>query len=61
MRFNLTDLRLFRAVVDAGSIIHGAAEVGLLIPSASERLRDMRAENGDDRYCQHHRPEATAN
>lgn len=46
MRFDLTDLRLFLAVVDAGSITHGAAEVGLSLPAASERLRDMEA-NGD--------------
>lgn len=41
MRFDLTDLRLFISVVDAGSITHGAAEVGLSLPAASERLRDM--------------------
>lgn len=41
MRFDLTDLRLFLAVVDAGSITRGAAEAGLSLPSASERLRDM--------------------
>lgn len=41
MRFDLTDLRLFLAVVDAGSITHGAAEAGLSLPAASERLRDM--------------------
>lgn len=41
MRFDLTDLRLFLAVVDAGSITHGAADVGLSLPAASERLRDM--------------------
>lgn len=43
MRFDLTDLRLFLAVVDAGSITHGAAEIGLSLPAASERLRDMEA------------------
>lgn len=43
MRFDLTDLRLFLAVVDAGSITHGAAEAGLSVPAASERLRDMEA------------------
>ncbi|MHC5233370.1 LysR family transcriptional regulator [Brucella sp. LJL56] len=43
MRFDLTDLRLFLAVADAGSITHGAAEVGLSLPAASERLRDMEA------------------
>lgn len=41
MRFDLTDLRLFLAVVDAGSITHGAAEAGLSLPAASERLRGM--------------------
>ncbi len=43
MRFDLTDLRLFLAVVDAGSITHGAAEAGMSLPAASERLRDMEA------------------
>lgn len=43
MRFDLIDLRLFLAVVDAGSITHGAAEVGLSLAAASERLRDMEA------------------
>lgn len=43
MRFDLTDLRLFLAVVDAGSITHGAERVGLSLPAASERLRDMEA------------------
>lgn len=43
MRFDLTDLRLFLAVVDAGSITHGAATAGLSLPAASERLRDMEA------------------
>lgn len=43
MRFDLTDLRLFLAVVDAGSITHGAAAAGMSLPAASERLRDMEA------------------
>lgn len=43
MRFDLIDLRLFLAVVDAGSITHGAEHVGLSLPAASERLRDMEA------------------
>ncbi len=43
IRFDLTDLRLFLAVVDVGSITHGAAEAGLSLPAASERLRDMEA------------------
>jgi len=46
MRFDLTDLRLFLAIVDAGSITHGAADVGLSLPAASERLRDMEANGG---------------
>lgn len=41
MRYDLTDLRLFLCVVDAGSITHGAADMGLSLPAASERLRDM--------------------
>lgn len=41
MRFDLIDLRLFLAVVDAGSMTHGAADAGLSLPAASERLRDM--------------------
>ncbi|MBB4236274.1 LysR family transcriptional regulator [Rhizobium esperanzae] len=41
MRFDLTDLRLFLAVVDAGSITHGASDAGLSLAAASERLRDM--------------------
>ncbi|MBK5565124.1 LysR family transcriptional regulator [Ensifer sp. SSB1] len=43
MPFDLNDLRLFLAVVDAGSITHGAQEVGLSLPAASERLRAMEA------------------
>lgn len=43
MRFDLTDLRLFLAVIDAGIITHGAAEIGMSLPAASERIRDMEA------------------
>lgn len=46
MRFDLTDLRLFLAVVDAGSITHGGADAGLSPPAASERLRAMEAAGG---------------
>lgn len=46
MRFDLTDLRLFLAVIDAGSITHGAAAANLSLPAASERLRDMEAAGG---------------
>lgn len=46
MRFDLTDLRLFLAVINAGSITHGAADAGLSLPAASERLRDMEVDGG---------------
>jgi DNA-binding transcriptional LysR family regulator len=41
MRFDLTDLRLFLRVAEAGSITHGAAQANLALASASERLRSM--------------------
>lgn len=41
MRFDLTDLRLFLCVVEAGSITHGAELANLALPSASARLRGM--------------------
>jgi DNA-binding transcriptional LysR family regulator len=43
MRFDLTDLRLFLAVVDTGSITRGAAQANLSLAAASERLRAMEA------------------
>jgi molybdate transport repressor ModE-like protein len=43
MRFDFIDLRLFLAVADAGSITHGAADVGLSLAAASDRLREMEA------------------
>ncbi len=43
MRYDLTDLRLFLAVADAGSITHGASEVGLSLAAASDRLKEMEA------------------
>ncbi|AJA10970.1 MULTISPECIES: LysR substrate-binding domain-containing protein [Sphingomonadales] len=46
MRFDLTDLRLFLAVVEAGSITHGATAANLSLAAASERLRDMEAVGG---------------
>ncbi|CAH1689347.1 LysR family transcriptional regulator [Hyphomicrobiales bacterium] len=46
MRFDLADLRLFLAVAEAGSITHGAAEAGLSLAAASERLRDMETDGG---------------
>ncbi len=41
MRFDLTDLRLFRHVVEAGSITHGAARANLALAAASTRIRGM--------------------
>ena len=41
MRFDLTDLRLFLEVADAGSITAGAARANLALASASARLRGM--------------------
>jgi DNA-binding transcriptional LysR family regulator len=41
VRYDLTDLRLFLLVVEAGSITHGAAQANLALPSASARLRGM--------------------
>jgi DNA-binding transcriptional LysR family regulator len=46
MRFDLADLRLFLAIVEAGSITHGAQAVNLSVAAASERLRDMEASGG---------------
>ncbi len=45
MRFDLIDLRLFLAVIEAGSITHGAQAANLSLAAASERLRGME-ENG---------------
>jgi DNA-binding transcriptional LysR family regulator len=41
MRFDLTDLRLFLHVVEAGSITRGAERMNLAIAAASTRIRDM--------------------
>ena len=46
MRFDLTDLRLFRHVVEAGSITHGAERMHLAIAAASTRIRNMEAALG---------------
>jgi DNA-binding transcriptional LysR family regulator len=46
MHFDLTGLRLFLAVIQAGSITHGAAEAHLSLPAASERLRGMELAGG---------------
>ncbi len=41
MRFDLTDLRLFCEVVDAGSITRGAERSALALAAASTRIRGM--------------------
>ena len=41
MRFGLTDLSLFRHVVEAGSITHGAERAHLALAAASTRIRNM--------------------
>lgn len=46
MRLDLVDLRLFLAVVEAGSITGGAARASLALASASERLRAMEEDSG---------------
>lgn len=46
MRFDLADLSLFRHVVEAGSITHGAARANLALAAASTRVRNMEAAIG---------------
>jgi DNA-binding transcriptional LysR family regulator len=46
MRFDLSDLRLFLAVVEAGSITHGAERLHLALAAASTRIRNMEAALG---------------
>ena len=41
MRFDLVDLSLFRHVVEAGSITHGAGRANLALAAASTRIRLM--------------------
>jgi DNA-binding transcriptional LysR family regulator len=41
MRFDLVDLALFRHVVEAGSITHGAERAHLALAAASTRIRNM--------------------
>ena len=55
MRLDLTDLRLFAAVVDAGSITQGAVRVHLALPSASERLRAIETQVGAPLLVRHAR------
>src|SRR5437764_8479234 len=46
MHFDLVDLRLFRHVVEAGSITHGAERAHLALAAASTRIRHMEAALG---------------
>ncbi|MEN5062346.1 LysR family transcriptional regulator [Luteimonas sp. TWI1416] len=46
MRIDLSDLRLFLHIVDAGSISQGAACAHLALASASERLRRIESDAG---------------
>lgn len=46
MRFDLTDLRLFLHVCEAGSITGGAERAYMTLQSASERIRGMEEELG---------------
>src|SRR5919112_5733749 len=41
MQFDLVDLSLFRHVVEAGSITHGAERANLALAAASTRIRNM--------------------
>ena len=41
MRFDFTDLRLFRHIAETGSITHGAERSHLALASASARVRGM--------------------
>ncbi|GJE27426.1 LysR substrate-binding domain-containing protein [Methylobacterium organophilum] len=41
MRFDLVDLNLFRHIVEAGSITHGAERANLALAAASTRIRAM--------------------
>jgi DNA-binding transcriptional LysR family regulator len=46
MRFDLTDLKLFLHVVEAGSITAGAERMHLAVAAASTRIRNMEIELG---------------
>jgi DNA-binding transcriptional LysR family regulator len=48
MRFDFTDLRLFRHVVEAGSITHGAERANLALAAASTRIRKMEQDFGTE-------------
>jgi molybdate transport repressor ModE-like protein len=55
MNFDLTDLRLFAAVVEEGSITAGASRASISLPSASARVKDMEATLGTSLLERHRR------
>jgi DNA-binding transcriptional LysR family regulator len=55
MRFDLTDLRLFLHLVEAGSITRGAERAGLALASASARIREMEKTSGVPLFERHPR------
>ncbi|GAB3061121.1 LysR family transcriptional regulator [Stenotrophomonas tumulicola] len=55
MRMDLADLRLFLAVVEAGSITAGAVRANLALASTSERLRTMETDAGVALLARHPR------
>jgi molybdate transport repressor ModE-like protein len=55
MHFDLTDLRLFAAVADEGSLTAGAARAGISLPSASARIKGMEDELGTTLFERHRR------
>ncbi|MEP7029998.1 MAG: LysR substrate-binding domain-containing protein [Pseudolabrys sp.] len=48
MRFDFTDLSLFRHIVEAGSITHGAERAHLALAAASTRIRKMEESFGTE-------------
>jgi len=48
VRFDFTDLNLFRHIVEAGSITHGAVRANLALAAASTRIRKMELSFGTE-------------
>jgi molybdate transport repressor ModE-like protein len=55
MHFDLTDLRLFAAVVEEGSITAGASRAAISLPSASARVKGMEKALGTGLLERHRR------
>jgi hypothetical protein len=55
VHFDLTDLCLFAAVVEEGSISAGASRAGISLPSASARMKGMEEMLGTALLERHHR------